>query len=69
MLLLSLSRNAWQFEKPERQGASVYIKRTFILEKGTTMFFTATKILLVIRHPQVTTLLFLNAEAATGGVL
>ena len=28
----------WQFERPEKQGGSVYITRIFSMEKGTQMF-------------------------------
>ena len=55
MILLSFPRKAWQFGRPEKQGASVYIKRIFRMEKGTKKSFTATKTLLVIRAPQLIT--------------
>ena len=38
----------------ENQGASVYIKKVF-MEKDTKNVFIATKILLVIRPPQLIT--------------
>ena len=55
MLLLPFSRNAWQFGRPEKQRASVYIKRIFRTENVRQNVFTANKILLVIRPPQLIT--------------
>ena len=55
MLLLPFPRNAWQFGRPEKQGASACIKRIFRTENVNQNVFTANKILLAIRPPQLIT--------------
>ena len=43
MLLLPFPRNAWQFGRPEKQGASAYIKRIFRTENVHQNVFIANK--------------------------
>ena len=50
MLLLSFPRNAWQFERPEKQGGSLYIKKILSMQKDSKMFFTTIKIQVSSAH-------------------